>query len=233
VHQLINDTCHQLRVHDPESGYDLAASAYEIWHWFQFWRRNETPLVQLWTEDLVPGTFLDAGAGTGPYRFLLEGKGHRVIAADLSIEMLRIQLQRNPNAPVVRAKLEALPFLESSFDYLLCTRVLSHIRSVGPTFNEFARVTKSGAKLLITDVHPEHRYSEMSISMKKGKVSIQTYKHAIGEIKAAIEAYGFELIELREFRLKDLLWKPPVKGFENIYDEPTRPIFYTCSFRHV
>jgi hypothetical protein len=98
-------------------------------------------------------------------------------------------------------------------------------------FNEFARVTKPGAVLLITDVHPEHRYSEMSIPTNDERISIQTYKHPISATKIAIEKSGLELVEFKEFHLLDLLWKPPVERFANIYDEAERPIFYTCRLR--
>lgn len=180
---------------------------------------------------LTPGTILDAGSGTGLYRHVLEHNGHRVIGVDLSAEMLMIHIRSNPAAPVVQARIDALPFRGYSFDYVLCTRVLSHIHTLLPVLSEFARVTKPRAELLITDVHPEHRYSEMSIPTNAERVSIQTYKHPLPEIRKAVEASGFGLPEFKEFRLDDLVWRPPIKKFENIYDEAERPIFYTCSLR--
>jgi ubiquinone/menaquinone biosynthesis C-methylase UbiE len=219
------------RPYEPRIGYALAASAYENWHWFQFWRHNEAHIVRQWAAALVPGRILDAGSGTGLYRPVFESAGYRVVGADLSAEMLGIQLRATPAAPVVQTRVEALPFQASSFNYVLCTRVLSHIRTPMPVFCEFARVTKPAAAVLITDVHPEHRYSEMSIPTEAGKVSIQIYKHSIAEVRAAIEAAGFELMEFKEVRLNDLVWKPPAAKFDNIYDEAERPIFYVCSLR--
>jgi len=231
VDQITKKTLRKSRVYEPRTGYALAAPAYENWHWFQFWRQNEVDIVRRWAEALAPGKILDAGSGTGLYRPVLENLGYRVIGADLSAEMLMIQVRANPAAPVVQARIEALPFQGSSFDYLLCTRVLSHIQPLTPVFREFARVTKPEAVLQITDVHPEHRYSEMSIPVNAERVSIQTYKHSISEMKKTLEASGFELLKFREFRLGDLEWKPPIENFENIYDEVDRPIFYTCSLR--
>jgi len=231
VDRIVKNTHRKARAYEPRIGYALAASAYENWHWFQFWRQNEVPIVQRWAAALTPGTILDAGSGTGLYRRVLEHAGHRVVGADLSAEMLMIQVRANPTASVVQARIEALPFHGSSFDYVLCTRVLSHIHTLMPALCEFARVTKPDSALLITDVHPEHRYSEMSIPTNAERVSIQTYKHSLPEIKKAVEASGFELLQFKEFRLDDLVWKPPIENFENIYDEVERPIFYTCSLR--
>jgi ubiquinone/menaquinone biosynthesis C-methylase UbiE len=195
------------------------------------WRQNEVHIVQRWASVLAPGTILDAGSGTGLHRPVLESTGHRVIGVDLSPEMLMIQVGANPNALVAQAKIEALPFQGSSFDYVLCTRVLSHIQSPTPVFCEFARVSKPGAVLLITDVHPEHRYSEMSIPTNTERISIQIFKHSIRQIKNTAKANGFDLLELKEFRLDDLIWKPPIENFESVYDEPERPIFYTFTLR--
>jgi len=231
VDRITENTRRKSHAHEPRVGYALAASAYEKWHWFQFWRKNEVQIVRRWATALAPGKILDAGSGTGLYRPVLESTGHRVVGADLSAEMLMIQVRRNPTAPVLQARIEALPFQASSFDYVLCTRVLSHVQILVPVFREFARVTKQEAALLITDVHPEHRYSEMSIPTDDQRVSIQTFKHPISEIKKALETGGFELIEFNEFRLHDLVWKPPLENFENIYDEVERPIFYTLSLR--
>jgi ubiquinone/menaquinone biosynthesis C-methylase UbiE len=219
------------RIYEPRVGYDLAASAYETWPWFQFWRHNEMPIVQQWAAALSPGTLLDAGSGTGLYRSALERMGHQVIGVDLSRAMLKIQLKKKPTASVVQATVEALPFKACSFDSLLCTRVLSHLPELKPVFHQFIHVTKPGAALLIADVHPEHRYSEMSIPINHDRISIQTFKHPVQEIKKAIEASGLMLVTFHEVYLRDLRWKPPTEGFANIYDEPERPIFYTCSLR--
>jgi ubiquinone/menaquinone biosynthesis C-methylase UbiE len=219
------------QVYDSRLGYALAASAYDTWHWPHFWHQNEAPMVHRWAATLSPGVMLDAGSGTGPYRPALEHAGHQVIAADLSAEMLAIQVQKFPRAAVVEARIEALPFRASSFDYILCTRVLSHIKALTPVFGEFARITKPGAGLLITDVHPEHHYSEMSIRTNRERISIETYKHPISDTKQLLWSSGFETTEFREFHFEDLAWKPPSENFENIYSDLKLPIFYVASLR--
>jgi hypothetical protein len=85
--------------------------------------------------------------------------------------------------------------------------------------------------VLISDVHPEHHYSEMSIPTAAERVSIQTYKHPISDVRETIKATGFEMIRFEQFGLIDLAWKPPTENFSNIYDDPRRPIFYMCWLR--
>jgi ubiquinone/menaquinone biosynthesis C-methylase UbiE len=222
----IVSSCHEVRV-----GYALAASVYEQWHWFQFWRQNEAPLVRAWARSLPPGLMLDGGSGTGVYSSDLRSAGHKVVAVDISFEMLRIQKAKYSAALVVAADVRSLPLQSESIDNILSTRALSHVREPAMVFSEFARVSKHNSQFLLCDVHPEHRYSDMSIPIDGEKISIKTYKHDLGEIKGIIDRLSLEMLMLREFHLADLFWKPPIKNFENIYDEPGRPIFYVCQIR--
>ena len=214
--------------HEVRTGYSLAAREYEHWHWFKFWRQNEAPIVREWARSLTPGLVLDTGSGTGAYRSDLCDAGHSVMAVDLSPEMLRVQKRKYPEAVVVEADIKSLPLPSQLVDNILSTRVLSHISEPAEVFSEFVRVSKHNSQFLICDVHPEHRYSDMSIPVDGEKVSIKTYKHSLGQIKHIINSLPLKVLSLREYRLQDLTWKPPTLHFENIYDEPNRPIFYVC-----
>jgi ubiquinone/menaquinone biosynthesis C-methylase UbiE len=55
---------------------------------------------------------------------------------------------------LVQGDVRDVPFATRSFDYVLSTRVLSHLSTPSLVFCEFSRVAKVGARLLITDVHP-------------------------------------------------------------------------------
>jgi ubiquinone/menaquinone biosynthesis C-methylase UbiE len=215
-------------IYKPRAGYRLAAFAYDKWHWLEFWRRNEVPVAQRWAATLEPGLFLDGGSGTGLYRSILESDGHRVLSADLSFEMLAIQRRVYSDACLVQANLQALPFRSGLFDYVLCTRVLSHIQMIASVLSEFRRVARAGAQLLISDVHPEHRYSEMTIPTGEKEIAIQVFKHSIPELKMAFASASLQVLDFQEHRFKDLIWKPPIEKFRKIYDEPDRGIFYTC-----
>ena len=188
------------------------------------------PIVQQWANSLAPGIFLDAGSGTGLYRPVLENAGHSVISVDISPDMLKIQRDHYPHATLIGADVCALPFPARHFDYILCTRVLSHVASLDKAFSEFARVAKHDARMLITDIHSEHHYTDMSVPVDGKRVSIETHKHSVAELKRAISP-PLELITLDEYRLDDVPWKPPLENFENIYNSPGNPIFYIAILR--
>lgn len=231
--------CDILPVLSPQEGYDRAATIYDRWHWTEFWRRNERPIVAAWLHGLVPGLALDAGSGTGNYRSELEARGHICIAVDLSLEMLRVQGRKNKHhhgmtrCDLSQGDLRCLPFTSSIFDHVLCTRVLSHIERLEAALSELARVVRPKGSLLLTDVHPSHPYEHVTIR-NSFRVAIQIHKHAITDLIDAATASGrFRMLWIREYCLQDLAWKPPPQRFQKIYDSPNTPIFYVCSLQRV
>src|SRR5687767_15064349 len=82
------------------------------------------------------GRTLDLGAQNGPYA----GHFPRRIAVDL-----------NPGAGVqLRADAHMLPFLDGSFDVVLCTEVLEHLPEPQRAIDEMYRVLQPGGQLLLT-----------------------------------------------------------------------------------
>jgi len=149
--------------------------------------------------------------------------------------MLRLQKHRKgceyEGSHLVQADICALPFKNLTFDHLLCTRVLSHLDCLDHGLKELARTGKKGSGCLITDVHPDHPYTHVSIKNETDRIFIKTYKHSVTDLMNAISSNGFQLLRFEEYFLRDLLWKPPKERFGKIYDAPERPIFYICSLR--
>lgn len=219
----------------PREGYDRAAPIYDQWHWTRFWRKNELPLVARWLDELSPGLALDAGSGVGTYSEQLERRGHTCVALDLSMAMLREATCRGRLRPgdQVEADIQSLPFSDSSFDHLLCTRVLSHVDRLEEVASEFARVTRPEGRLVISDVHPEHPYDHVTVS-NGFKVRIRVYKHPVQSLLRAFSGCnGFAIDSFNEYRLCDLNWQPPTDEFRKIYEHPELPIFYICALRRI
>jgi ubiquinone/menaquinone biosynthesis C-methylase UbiE len=224
---------------DPRQGYDLIAPYYEEWRWFKFWRLNEAPLIRQWLESLPRGLGLDAGSGTGPYIPDIIELGHRCVAVDLSHQMLRINkqgraAQTNAAAAVshVQADVSTLPFNESQFDWILCSRVLSHLPSQMIVLQEFARVLKSGGECLISDVHPEHPYKHVSIPAWNGEIAIETHKHSLGSLKTVVsDIRDLQIVSLNEYYFRNLLSKPSRAEFEKLYRYSDAAVFYICRLK--
>ncbi len=113
--------------------------------------------------DLLQGRVLDAGAGYGVWRPLLE-KGGRVVAVDLCA-------QAGLDAA---ADLKKLPFRDDAFDAAFCSQVLEHDAAPPALLAELHRVLKAGGALVLTAPHlsrlhdaPEdfHRFTAQGLKL--------------------------------------------------------------------
>src|SRR6202035_89088 len=113
-------------------------------------------------ESLFVSTFgtrplhiLDVGTGPGVMAFILAELGHRVTAIDRAPGMLdqaRRTAQRL-NLPVEfrQGDAEEISFPHASSDGLISRLVLWNLPNPGKALTEWARVLRSGGKLLIID----------------------------------------------------------------------------------
>ena len=90
----------------------------------------------------VRGRFLDVGCGAMPYARLVQDRVSQYIGTDL---------RPNPGVPptVVSDSLK-LPFRAHTFDTVLCTQVLEHVRNPFLTLKEIGRVLRPGGHAIMT-----------------------------------------------------------------------------------
>jgi len=219
----------------PKDGYDIAAPWYDKWHWTQFWKYNELPMVGNLLNKLTPGRILDAGTGTGAYRFQLEDRGHEIVGLDISTKMLEIQAKKErfvshtTSVKLLNGDIQHMPFgWSETFDCIICARVLSHIEDALTTIREFSRVLKKEGRLILTDVDPAHPYEHVKISNGSIHSIIRAFKHDHSELTAFFASAHLRIELFRRFALQDLYWLPPKDRFAKIYCAPKRPIFFIC-----
>ncbi len=87
---------------------------------------------------LLNGRVLDVGCGIKPYQGYLEFSGYIGIDESQSV------------SPDVLARSESLPFAGHSFDAVLCTEVLEHLKEPVRCLDEIKRVLKKGGCAYIT-----------------------------------------------------------------------------------
>jgi demethylmenaquinone methyltransferase/2-methoxy-6-polyprenyl-1,4-benzoquinol methylase len=108
------------------------------------WRRRAVAAL-----DLAPGArVLDLACGTGDLCRELVSAGYRPVGVDRSDGMLK---EASTDAPLVRADAERLPFLDASFDGVVCGFALRNFVELDPVFRACARVLRPGGRLVALD----------------------------------------------------------------------------------
>ena len=97
----------------------------------------------------VKGKTLDLGAGMAKYRRIFEGHATEYVTCDTFSA---------PHIDVV-ANAHDLPFVDASFDTVICTMVLEHVEKPWIVAGEIERILKSGGHCIIAVpfLFPEHK----------------------------------------------------------------------------
>lgn len=108
------------------------------------WRRRAVELL-----GLEPGArVLDLACGTGDLCRELVSAGYRPVGLDLSLGMLQ---EASTDAPLVRADAEHLPFLDTTFDGVVCGFALRNFVELDTVFRACAGALRPGGRLVALD----------------------------------------------------------------------------------
>lgn len=124
-----------------------------------FWRREVVRRVKL----PGGGRVLDLGAGTGDLAFEVQENcpTSRVIAADFTLEMMRIGRSRPQNKTMDRGLLSwcaldaaKLPFPDDTFDAVISGFLLRNVSDLNESLGEQFRVLSPGGRIAALDTTP-------------------------------------------------------------------------------
>ncbi len=157
--------------------------------------------LELNSESLV----LDAGSGTGIVTLGFYEAGFqpkKTVALDLSINSLEIareQFEKDEktdaeNICAVQGNILKLPFADETFDLILTCGVLEYI-SLEEGLEEFARVLKTGAKLILIPVKPSFVGSVLEILYNFKTHSIEETKEVAARYFKVVGDYNFPIAE--------------------------------------
>lgn len=139
----------------PKQAYDLVAAEYAaLIPDTRYESAVDLAVLELFAEMVGPGRrVLDAGCGAGRMTVHLRGR-HPDLAltgVDLSPAMLREARRIAPDVEFVQGALEALPFVEESFDGVLVWYSTIHTPDAGlpAVFAELHRVVRPGGAVLL------------------------------------------------------------------------------------
>jgi ubiquinone/menaquinone biosynthesis C-methylase UbiE len=201
------------------------AEGYECWA--PFYDEFPNPLLAREERYLLPlltnlhyKSVLDLACGTGRWLERLIGQGcESGIGIDCSSAMLRVAgSKRAIKGRLAKANCENLPFSSTAFDLAICSFVLGHIKDIGSTVCELARVTRTGADIFVSDLHPEAYAGGWRVGFRDGAmaVEIEMRPRATEEIVSTFCASGFKS------RSHETLW----------LGEPEKPLFARAGKPH-
>ena len=142
-------------------------------------------------------TVLEVGAGTGNFLNLFSGEDRRLIAVDLTEEMLREAQLNFPDMDLVLADGKALPFASRSVDLVACAQMLHHVHDPLPLLKEMRRVaTDDGSVLVVDQVAPE---SYEQTAFMNQLEAIRDPSHATSRSRSSmrvlLQSAGLEIVE--------------------------------------
>jgi ubiquinone/menaquinone biosynthesis C-methylase UbiE len=218
-----------------EEGYERWAPTYD---------HAPNPLLHLEERKLVallPNLsdkhVLDLACGTGRWLQKLSARGAALgVGVDFSTAMLRVAERKAAiSGRLARADCQSLPFQDSVFDLVVCSFALGHVLDLGAMVRELARVAKTGAHVLVSDLHPEAyaRGWRTGFRDSSSAVQIEMLPRTAEEIIQAFYAGGFECLTHVPLCLGEP--EKPIfvqAGKEDFFDAACRmPAVLLCNFR--
>jgi glycosyltransferase involved in cell wall biosynthesis/predicted SAM-dependent methyltransferase len=107
----------------------------------RYWQRRRHRITVLWARGA--NRVLDAGCGTS----LIVQSLNNVVGMDFNYPKLRFL--RRYGIPLVNGSAFALPFKDGSFDCVMSSQVIEHIRYDESIFSEMNRVLRAGGTLIL------------------------------------------------------------------------------------
>ncbi len=155
-------------------------------------QRHLLPLLS----DLHGKRVLDLACGTGRWlKTLMQQGGESGVGVDCSIAMLQVGARQDCiTGKLARATCERLPFRAAVFDIAICSFALGHVEDLSATVRELARITKAGADIFVSDLHPEAYARGWRVGFRDGcdAFEIEILHREAEEIAHVFCSNGFE-----------------------------------------
>jgi len=171
----------------------------------------EEPEVDRALGEVAGRDVLDVGTGTGRHAIRLADAGARVTALDFSEGMLAKARAKAGAAQVrfvVHDATTPLPFADGSFDRVLSSLVLEHIRDVRAFIRELGRVVRHDGRIVVTAMHPAMFEKGISASFRDeagAEVRPRSYPMGLADYLAGAVEAGLAVVGVAEHAVDEAL----------------------------
>lgn len=148
---------------------------------------------------------LEIGCGTGKNTEWLIGRTNKILAVDLSDQMLARAKDKIQSDKVefIQADINGKWSFayNRQFDLTTFSLVLEHIEHLDNIFEELSKVVKPNGYVYIGELHPFKQYtgSKARFETEEGLQIVTCYNHHISDFTNSAKKYGFELASLNEY----------------------------------
>jgi len=189
--------------------------------------------------DIKNKNIADIGCGTGRHwDNILNHNPASLAGFDVSVGMLNKLHDKYPFAEthVITDNL-FLNIPDSSYDVILSTLTVAHIKDIETALTAWCRIAKAKAEIIITDFHPEALASGGKRTFPHGKVhiAVKNYVHNIAIIKYILLTNNFVLVnEITKQVDEKVKHYYEQQNALHVYEKfKDRPIIYGIHFRRV
>jgi SAM-dependent methyltransferase len=141
-----------------ETTYRIAADAHANLAEYLLYRRHAFAYEEVCRRLPEGALVADVGCGYGYALEMLLAKASRVYAIDAADTALN-NLPDFPQVEKIKAFSHSIPLPDESVDCVIAFQLLEHVppTDIGPTFQEFFRITRPGGRIFATTPNPRWR----------------------------------------------------------------------------
>ena len=146
---------------------------------------------------------LEIGCGTGKNTALLLTICDQITAIDLSKGMLDIAKNKIQSDKVNFSEVDITKdwsFAKDTYDFVTFSLMLEHIEDLDAVFQKLAKVSDTGTRVYIGELHPFKQYagSKARFETETGTQVVTCFNHHVTDFIQAANASGFHLILIDE-----------------------------------
>ncbi len=189
------------------------------------------------TINIKNKVIVDVGCGTGRHwKKILEQEPGQLLGYDVSAGMLQILKEKFPEAITHQLSGNHLAqTADNAVDMLISTLTIAHIKDAGAALQEWNRVIKPGADIIITDYHPGvlQKGGKRTFKHENKTVSVKNYIHSIPTLQFIAGRLNWKQILIIEKKIDESL-KPfyEKQGALRVYEEYVgNPVIYGIHFK--
>ena len=188
----------------PQKGYDIWAATYDKQPDNLMLALDEKVFCLLLENVSLRNKIVaDIGCGTGRHwQKLFDKNVGRLIGFDVSIEMLNVLKKKYPACETHLLKKDLLKeFKKESFDVIVSTLTLAHIKNANVALAEWKNILKKNGDLIITDFHPAalENGSKRTFTSSGKTITLKNYIYSLSDLRkyaAALRLKEVNFIEL-------------------------------------